>query len=211
MSGRLDLAGLGLVADVRPTKVGLNPIDEQWLSVAAVVRPPLARLEACQLERLVETGRGFFYAWTNRPGDPWQLNVPVNPDTGLRPDSALLVAYRPAEVLDGTPGVRSVILLDGWTETVPSTEQATCAGFGFNALGARAPQAVLVAVPPRSDGELDKDALIRILTETRELAHARMAGADELGAFAGAVPTLMLPAVGDTGVELLPSFFFKPK
>ena len=42
-------------------------LDETWLTVVAAVRPPLARLEALQLE--LQTP---FDAWTNVPGDPWR-------------------------------------------------------------------------------------------------------------------------------------------
>jgi hypothetical protein len=47
------------------------------------------------------------------------------------------------------------------------------AAFGFNAPKSRAPQAVLVAVPPDLSRRLDNTGLLDVVLETRELAHAR--------------------------------------
>ncbi|CAA9298394.1 MAG: hypothetical protein AVDCRST_MAG93-4427, partial [uncultured Chloroflexia bacterium] len=42
-------------------------LDENWLTVVAAVRPPLARLEALQLEL-----PNPLVAWSSSPGDPWR-------------------------------------------------------------------------------------------------------------------------------------------
>jgi len=75
---------------------------------------------------------------------------------------------------------------------VPELRHATQAGFHFNAPGARAPQAVLLAVPPVLDQPVDTAAIVDILRETRELAHARMAMLEDLGDFEAVLPTMLL-------------------
>ncbi len=190
-----------------PTPLTAAPeLDAEWLSVVAAVRGPLSRLEAHQLEALLDGGASLA-AWTNRPGDPWQRDVPPGPD-GRAPDTRLVALYGPPSVLDVTPqnptGVVAAGLLDSWGETVPDAEQATTAAFGFNAPSSRAPQAILLAVSPLQSGVLDSATLLDIVAETRELAHARMATPDALHAFDAALPLMMLPASGGTLVELDP-------
>ena len=63
--------------------------------------------------------------------------------------------------------------LDGWSDSVPSRRHATTAAFGFNAPKSRAPQAVLVAVPPDISQRLDAAGLLEVILETRELVQAR--------------------------------------
>src|SRR5262249_11316797 len=45
-------------------------LDEGWLTVGAAVRPPLARLEALQLE-----SEAPLTAWRSSPGDTWRIGV----------------------------------------------------------------------------------------------------------------------------------------
>jgi|GEM_PF-1386319 len=208
---RIDLAAHapGLTLDARGAGVLTNPLDDAWLAVVAPVRPALASLEAVQLEAAVlKAAPAPLAVWTNLPGDAWQQTGAADPDTGRLADSRLIVVYGPDGVLTGldvaVTFTRAVGLIDQWSEVVPEVEHATTAAFGFNAPAARAPQAVLLAASPRADGILDNGILIQTLVETRELARARMAGTEDLGAYAGGVPTSMFPAMGDTRVDLLP-------
>ena len=67
----------------------------------------------------------------------------------------MVVAYGPGLTSFGTKVALAV--LDGWTDSVPSRRHTTQAAFGFNAPKSRAPQAVLVAVPPDLTQRLDQD------------------------------------------------------
>lgn len=92
-------------------------------------------------------------AWTTRPGDPWQLDAGPPDASGLVTASTLLAAFAPSGALE--PGADperlvAVGLLDQWTEVVPAVDHTTTVAFHHDAPGARAPQAVLVAVPPTS-------------------------------------------------------------
>jgi hypothetical protein len=104
--------------------------------------------------------------------------------------SRLIAAYGTPNVLAG-PRV-AVGALDNWGETVPEPRHTTQAAFHFNAPGARAPQAVLLAVPPVIDQPLDSATLIDTVRETRELAMARMAAVEDLGNLDNVLPFSML-------------------
>lgn len=134
--------------------------------------------------------------------DVWQLD----PDDTRR----LVVAYA-AEGLDlaGAAGATvGVAVLDRFSEVVPATEQTTGAAFGFDAPGSRAPQAILLAVPPDLDLGLPPEILVGIVAETRDLALARMARpADLPSEFATWLPTGLLPATGTSATPLGPLRF----
>ncbi|GAA3388673.1 hypothetical protein [Cryptosporangium minutisporangium] len=185
-------------APLQRSESGATGLDATWLPFVAPVRPPLARLEAFQLGAGVVAGLGPpLTGWTNRPTDPWQ----TDPEDMRR----LVAAYTPHDLdpTAGPPGrTMAAGLLDRFSETIPDAEHTTTAAFGFDAPGARAPQAILLAVPPDPDRDLDPATLIRIVAETRELTRARMATPDDLDDVTGLVPLPLLPASGDTAVRL---------
>ena len=94
-------------------------------------------------------------------------------------------------------------MIDRFTEVVPGTGQTTGAAFGFDAPASRAPQAILLAVPPDEEVGLPPDVLIDIVAETRDLARARMARPIDLPSEFGTwLPTGLLPATGSTATPL---------
>ena len=204
--GRVDLAplSLALTHDVRPPGAIVNPVDRDWLAVVAPVRPALARIEGAQFDAVITNGVPLLEVWTDRPGDLWQQTGTRDPDTGRLPASGLLVAYGPPGALDGIApgtGMRAVGLLDAWSEVVPEIEHTTTAGFGFNAPAARAPQAILLGVPPSPDGLLADGDLAAIVLEARRLARVRMAQSSGLGQVSAVAPSMMWPAP-PAGVDL---------
>jgi hypothetical protein len=173
-------------------------LDTAWLAQIAPVRPPLARLEAFQLSAGTPAGSGpALTPWTNRPTDPWQ----TDPDDRRR----LVVAYSPPDLdlaAAASDRTLAVGLLDRISETIPSAEHTTTAAFGFDAPGARAPQAILLAVPPDLTRDLDPATLVTIVAETRELTRGRMATLADLHEIAGLAPLPIVPASGDTASRL---------
>jgi hypothetical protein len=176
-------------------------LDEDWLTVLAPVRAPLARLEALQLEPLRPTPVARFdglTAYVNRPDDPWQTGpVAENRDRTRDPlgyhafqSSHLIAAYGTADALAG-PQV-AVGTVDSWTETVPERRHTTQAAFHFNAPGARAAQAVLLAVPPVLDQVMNTEDLLAVVRETRDLAHARTVAMEDLGRWDAVLPVSLL-------------------
>lgn len=204
-------------------------LDQEWLTVMAAVRPPLAAVEALQLEAALGTDADAapfpgVTVWSNAPGDPWQVQALAalrqrrleaggdDPRLALPRFVAAYTAGGDAWQGEGAAVKVAVGLIDSWSEAVPRPNQRTTAVFGFNAPAARAPQAILIAVPPdpttTSGSEFDAASLIEILQDTRELAHARAAGAERLGAWRSVVPTAMLNATGRTGIRLDPGTDF---
>lgn len=167
-------------------------LDEEWLTVAAAVRPALARLETEQL------AGDPLRAWTNRQGDPWQQDAAGPP--------RLVVLYAPADLDVGTlPASRrlAVASIDRFSEVIPAARTAAGVAFGFDAPASRPQQAILLAVPPVSAEPLDDATLVDVLIETRELAHARMARPVDLDEeFWGLAPTGLLPATGAAAIPL---------
>ncbi|MCB0252373.1 MAG: hypothetical protein KDI55_01450, partial [Anaerolineae bacterium] len=121
----------------QPSPSELSSLDAEWLSVNSPVRPALARLEAFQLDKLLDD-RPVLASWSNRPGDPWQQNAPPDPISGLVPDTGLIVAYGTTGTLQSTSATVAFCLIDAWNEVVPATAHVTTAAFGFDAPAARA-------------------------------------------------------------------------
>jgi hypothetical protein len=223
--GKLAILGCWSQATLRKvTRVKVNApeaaLDEQWLTVVAATRASLARLEALQLELDLP-----LEAWSSSPGDPWQQvriqknrkardegpeaeePEPGEPDMDELPLSPLglrtprfVAAYGSAETWAG-PQV-AVGLIDAFSEAIPMPQRSTMTAFGFNAPAARAPQAILLAVPPRPRQRLDSELLLQIVAETRELAHARAARIEDLGDLQALTPTMWLLASGPTRMRL---------
>lgn len=137
--------------------VGAPGLDQRWLEIVAAVRPQLAMLEAHQL--------GAEEPWPSKldapGGEPWSPSGPVR------------VAYGPGLISAGTKV--AVTVLDAWADSVPSRRHVTQAAFGFNAPKTRAPQAVLLAVPPDISVPLAGEDLLDLILEVREGALARAA------------------------------------
>jgi hypothetical protein len=184
-----------------PDPAAAAPLED-WLSVVAAVRLPLAAVEVHQLTAGTAAGTGpALRAWTTKPDDLWQLD----PEDARR----LVVAFGGAALDPGTLPAGAPVAaaaLDRWAEVVPDEEHAAAAAFGFDAPASRPPQAILLAVPPAPGQPLDSETLVAIVDETRELAHARMARPVDLGPeVRGLLPTALLPATGPSAVTLDPT------
>jgi len=84
-----------------------------------------------------------------------------------------------AEILDST-GLTDGLLIDEWVEMVPATKEETGVAFHYDNPGAEAPQAVLVAVPPKANGKWTFAQLLATVDETFDLAHLRMVEREQL-------------------------------
>ena len=159
VAGRPDLPVVPIVArSLLPVLRPNADLDSVWLEIVAAVHPRLAALDAHQLDATLASWDSAV-AVPDASIDPWHASGPV------------VVAYGPGV---GDRGATvAVAMLDGWTDSVPSRRHATVAAFGFNAPKSRAPQAVLVAVPPNLTQRLDNASLLDVVLDTRELAHAR--------------------------------------
>ena len=155
---------------------GRRAVVAGWLPKLARVRQGVDHLQALLLAREV-TGRSYpsdrfvVLQSTARTGgagvqapweQPWAALPEAWPDgpeevllgrAHQRPDLAvaLLAPFGVPTVADGTP--LAGIVCDDWSETVPFHTVTAGVAFHFDAPGARAPQTMLLAVPPRLDME----------------------------------------------------------
>jgi hypothetical protein len=202
--GVIDTPGLVAIAHLAPAADPALQLD--WLPLVAAVRPSLARLEAWILEQELSGAVGLA-SWSSAPGDHWQTAfLQANPSVKVSEAKfpRFVAAYGPAAAAQA-PRV-AVGVIDAWSETVPRSEQSTSVTFGFNAPGARAPQAILLAVPPRLDQPLDGETLRDVILETRTLTLARAASFDDLGQYQALAPTLVFPSRGTTAVRTSTEF-----
>lgn len=170
----------------------LGSADAGWLSPLAAVRPPLARLEAAQLQAGHLGHMAALSGWSNT-GDLWRTDVIAANAELRRKDmeeraaadqpkldlSRLVVAYGSQDAWAGADVAVSVI--DQFTEAVPMRERTSTVGFGFNAPASRPPQAILLAVPPNTNHSLDESSILDILADTRRLLRARAARPEHVG------------------------------
>lgn len=211
---------LGSLAAVTGLTLAPDPeLDTDWLPVIAAVRPHVARLEAFQLVALTRHQPGFV-ATSSAPGDHWRTAAlaTLAEQRGQAGGAAystlsrFVAGYGLGDVWSADPHTAVAVgLLDSWAETVPRQRQTTTAAFGFNAPAARAPQAILIAVPPDLESSYytpaSEESLIGVLADTRLLAQARAVRAEDFGELLTAIPTAMLDATGDTGIKLDGSAF----
>lgn len=192
----------GLKSTPRPT------LDDEWLPVLATVRDKLARVAAYQGSPRALT------AWSSS-ADPW-LTAEVDAVAQARRTASieslsppsLTVAYGPAGALQ-TQRV-AVGVIDAYGEAIPMRERDTSVAFGFNAPAARAPQAILLAVPAQKGARLDTAALQDILRETRELLVARTATVDDLGYADRIMRSVWLPGSYGDGILSVPAYQSTP-
>jgi len=191
-------------------------LDETWLTVVAPTRANLARLEALQLKMNLP-----LTAWSSSPDDPWQQKLVAKnremrdtPHEKQEGESALglrtqrfTAAYGTAEAWAGEKV--AVGMIDAFSEAIPMPQRTSTVAFGFNAPAARAPQAILLAVPPKPRQRLDNALVQQIVAETRQLAHARTARMEDLGEFQSLTPTMWLQSSGPIRVHLEPYPLFE--
>lgn len=72
------------------------------------------------------------------------------------------------------------LVLDEWTEVIPEKEVNAGISFHFNRPNAMPPQAILLAVPPRMQGNWNWDDLMAILHETLDRARMRAVEPNQL-------------------------------
>lgn len=84
------------------------------------------------------------------------------------------------------------LYVDEWTEVVPSDSETTGLALQYDAPNARAPQSVLLAVPPKPGAEWTLDGLRATVDEALELAKLRMVDPPTLPALGHLLPGLYL-------------------
>ncbi|MFI9528993.1 hypothetical protein [Micromonospora rosaria] len=171
---------------VSPAPAGQEPLA--WFARAARIRPAVAAVEtACRFGQALATGWGLDLTVGQVPapaaGEParrWVGLPPLDPAGTVPTGVTSLVA-----VGAGPAGTGSLagLLLDEWGEVVPARRETTAVAYHYDAPGAQAPQAVLLAVSPRpAGGTWTLDDLTATVNETIDLVKARSMDRVDLGA-----------------------------
>ncbi|HJV94716.1 MAG TPA: hypothetical protein VJ608_01715 [Albitalea sp.] len=140
--------------------------------------------------------------------------TPAQPIAGGR----ISIVVQSAGALDATRPMAG-LMVDEWVEVVPSRSETTGIAFQHDAPDARAPQAVLLAVPPVPGAPWTAWNLHRLLLETLDAAKLRtvdaealdnaalnpVAGAQTIGELAHFLPALYF-AVNVDGEAISPDF-----
>lgn len=166
-----------------------------WLHRSALVREPLDGFASLLLHAEADgadvSGQLSLIQQPHRPGAGW-IALPFGAD-GPPPHGVLglvLHSWKPVTATRPFAGV----LVDGWTETLPAASETTAVTFHYDAPGARAPQAILLAVHPAAQPTTwDFDTLLDTLNEAADLAQLRTLSAKEYAPLASFLPAMYLP------------------
>jgi hypothetical protein len=186
-----DAARDGLLANARAAGSPL-PLEE-WLHGAACVRPLVHDFE--MLRAMADAARTDPLALSAiqlpfRTGDSW-LGAEYPPAMQVLHDTVSVVQHLPQGF---TPAAAQCgLMVDEWTESVPTREGVTGLTFNFNAPNSAPPQAVLLAVTPNETGHWSWDDLVDAVLDTFRRAELRAVEPDALGELSG-IGTL-LPAI----------------
>lgn len=180
---------------------GPAPLYPDWMDVVAPVRPAVARLESVQLDESLRPAGSPLEAWTNRPGDTWQTVLPPTDNEVPRP-SRLIAAFGPPATLPAAQATVAAAVIDRFIETIPDTHHDAAIAFDHELPTARAPQAILLAVPPVADQDLNGETLVGIVAETRQLVRARLADPAQVGPDATVLHLAALSAIGPGAIRV---------
>jgi hypothetical protein len=208
-----------------------------WLPKLAKVRRGVEQLQSLLLAREVlvapfATQRFAVWQSTGRTGgrhtrapwaQPWMALPEAWPDgpepnvlgqAHQRPDLAVAAllpdSLRPGQAVVRDDTLFTGVVCDDWSETVPLHTQTAAVAFHYDAPGARAPQSVLLAVPPRSGmAWWDFDTVLATVREAIALSRLRLVKpADLEGLVNLALPLNLVrdgkaPEAAGMGIKLL--------
>ncbi|AHG92725.1 hypothetical protein J421_5190 (plasmid) [Gemmatirosa kalamazoonensis] len=183
-----------LLAHVRDT-VGVPLPLEEWLHGVACVRPlahdfemARAMADAARDEPLALSAIQLPF----RAGDRW-LGAEYPPTMEVVHDTVSIVRHLPPGFVVDASLPQCGLLLDEWTESVPTRAEVTGLAFNFDAPDSAPPQALLLAVSPDETGRWAWDDLVETVLDTFRRARLRAVEPDRLQDLGG-IGTL-LPAV----------------
>ncbi|KRD44750.1 hypothetical protein ASE38_11860 [Cellulomonas sp. Root930] len=170
--------------------LGGDPLAvEVWLTRMERVREPLARLGIALREAEALGGPAVSLGAAqvpHRPGDVWNA-LPADHYV----DGAVSLALSGVELV--APGREIAgLLVDEWTEVIPSATETTGVAFRYDPPELMAPQAILLAVPPVVGEPWTLGTLNQVLVETLEQAHLRAVPPGALGAVRQYLPATVL-------------------
>ncbi len=174
---------------------------EAWLQRAARVREPLTALVDSLRNAEVIMNRRFEFSVAQlpfSPGERW-VALPEEDEKHPLPEGRVsIVACGPVQFTQNKPV--DAIVMDEWTELVPSAKETTGVAFHFDQPSTCPPQAILLAVAPDRSKPWDMDTIRAILAETLDLSKLRTVDREAIVELHHFLPALYfaLNAAGDT-------------
>jgi len=182
------------------------PVDD-WLHGVARVRDKMRHWE--QITMLTATLGQAELSLTpiqlpHRPDESW-LALEFKTAQPLDGERLLYTAHYAVEPNAAAPTCG--LLLDEWTEVVPSREETAGLAFHYDGPGSEPPQAWLLVTPARADGKWQWDVVVDAVNETLELARLRAVEPGQIDdqAYARFLPATM-SAVTLYGVSIAANF-----
>ena len=139
-----------------------------WVQQVGLVRAPVERF-------LLATGGGPLAVAQHPPAPRW-AGLPLADGAEPAADVTSVLVHGAGAGAARLAG----FVVDEWADVVPVRGATAGVAFDFDEPGARAPQAVLLAVPPVVGAAWTLDTLAAVVTETADLARIRMVGPDEM-------------------------------
>ena len=178
-----------------------------WFARMQRVREGVARLGASlHAAEATGTGERMNLAVAQLPhtdGARW-VGLPETPAQPIKAGCLSLIVQTPVAV-DATQAMAG-LMIDEWVEVIPSRSETTGIVFQHDAPDSRAPQAILLAVPPVPGTAWTAWNLHRLLLETLDAAKLRAVDAEALDN-AALNPVTGAQAVGEIS-HFLPALYF---
>lgn len=173
-------------------QAGDNYAALTWFQRVSRVREAVARLDSVlQYAEAVNPGFTRTLRVAQLPyiaGEPW-VALPPAPERTIPASRVSLVVHTSGAPYTG--GWLTGLHVDEFAEVVPSATEPTAVAFPTDRPGARAPQAILLAVSPYAQGRAwDLDTLAAIVHETIDLATIRTVDIDAVESVGHFLPAL---------------------
>lgn len=157
-----------------------------WLQRAARVRERIGRLTLAMLCGATPAA-GHRLSVAQLPGASRWVALPLA-GSEPPPPATSLVIHSSAPVDPQAP--LAGLLVDEWVDVIPARSVTSGLVFHFDEPGARAPQAILLAVPPQPAARWSLATLAAVVRETADLAQMRTVGPEETPWLGRLVPAL---------------------
>jgi hypothetical protein len=172
----------------------------RWFGQVARIREGAGRLDMALLYAQAAAGYHTMFEVAQFPlsaagqTDRW-IGLQAMPNTRFPSGRTSIVCHTTVEIdFNKAPSAITLsgLLVDDWVETVPGTKEVTGLTFHYDAPGAQAPQAILLAVPPAPGIGWDVALIEKTLQQTLELAKMRAVDLETLPGLGHLLPALLL-------------------
>jgi hypothetical protein len=146
-------------------------VVEQWLQGIAVVRPQMASLESVAIFNDMLRDNTFDLSPIQLPHATTGKWIGVRLDEQEKREERISIVMH--QLPDDLMSIQCGLLVDEWTEVIPTTKETTGVAFHYNRPNAMPPQTILLAVTPELKGAWSWDNLMDILNDTLSRAKRR--------------------------------------